>query len=538
MESLRRINTLSAAAVLALILMVGTSSTSASARAPRMTFTTITTTSLTGKVKWQIDVSLDSVSRVDFYIDGALRWTEFTSPYQFNGDPNGMLDTTTLSNGKHTLSAQAQAAGTSHTVSASLDVSVSNSTPSITPISPAVTTPPSISGTPVVGSQLTTSAGAWSGTQPISLSFKWQRCVNTTCLAIAGATGSSYTAASADVGDTLRVTATGTNVAGTYSVDSAPTGLVANATGSPPPPPPPPPPPSSTPSFPALPVRPAFSPKRTIYVTTQSQFLAALSNLQPGDLVNVSPMTLTGEIVIRASLADYAEIDFASGVHFTGAAVGSKLPSVWVVGTSKLRLFGGEITGNGNDGLRIEDSSYVTWQGFTIHDTAGTGLYVHGISRGTDHLDLYGEIYHCGWDYLNLDPHAEKGTGIHAAYLGGGNLPTTTSSFVLDIHDQTVGSAVEAGSMLQNSDLWIRAKRITFVATQQVAGNAIQGWGDQNQKNRVHYLEAEDVTRAVEGDGLYSATTSDAFTIEYARTLRSRLSPYPVYRGIIYGNVG
>ena len=109
---------------------------------------------------------------------------------------------------------------------------------------------------------------------------------------------------------------------------------------------------------------------------------------------------------------------------------------------------------------------------------------------------------------------------------------------MLDIHDQAVGSAVEAGSMLQNSDLWIRAKRITFVAKQQVAGNAIQVWGNLDQKLRLHYLEAEDVSRAVEGDGLDSSTAPDALTVEYARTLRSRLAPYPVYRGIIYGDVG
>ena len=45
--------------------------------------------------------------RVEFFIDGALLWTEYVSPYQFNGDPSGTLDTNTLSNGSHQLKVRA-----------------------------------------------------------------------------------------------------------------------------------------------------------------------------------------------------------------------------------------------------------------------------------------------------------------------------------------------------------------------------------------------------------------------------------------------
>jgi predicted esterase len=38
-----------------------------------------------------------------FWIDGVLMWTENLAPYDYNGTPDGMLDTTTLSNGLHTL---------------------------------------------------------------------------------------------------------------------------------------------------------------------------------------------------------------------------------------------------------------------------------------------------------------------------------------------------------------------------------------------------------------------------------------------------
>ena len=46
-------------------------------------------------------------ARVEFSIDGVLYWTEFRYVYQFNGDPLGTLDTTTLSDGSHELTVRA-----------------------------------------------------------------------------------------------------------------------------------------------------------------------------------------------------------------------------------------------------------------------------------------------------------------------------------------------------------------------------------------------------------------------------------------------
>jgi hypothetical protein len=65
--------------------------------------------------------------------------------------------------------------------------------------------PPTINGTPQIGNTLTVSPGTWSN-QPTSYTYQWERCSNgTTCTAIDGATGSTYTPGMADVGDTLFV---------------------------------------------------------------------------------------------------------------------------------------------------------------------------------------------------------------------------------------------------------------------------------------------------------------------------------------------
>ena len=78
---------------------------------------------LAGPVSWEATPSR-SASKVEFYIDGALRWTESIAPFVFNGD--GMqLDTRTLSDGSHLLKAIATATDGSK-AEASSTVTVAN----------------------------------------------------------------------------------------------------------------------------------------------------------------------------------------------------------------------------------------------------------------------------------------------------------------------------------------------------------------------------------------------------------------------------
>jgi Cellulase (glycosyl hydrolase family 5)/Bacterial Ig domain len=98
------------------------------ATAPKFTTTSSISdgATLSGTVTWTASPSGRTTSKVDFLIDGAVKWTEKTSPYQFDGDPNGVLDTAMLSNGAHTLTATAYATdGT--TATAARSVTVSNS---------------------------------------------------------------------------------------------------------------------------------------------------------------------------------------------------------------------------------------------------------------------------------------------------------------------------------------------------------------------------------------------------------------------------
>jgi hypothetical protein len=99
---------------------------------------------------------------------------------------------------------------------------------------PAPSAQPTPQGTARVGEKLTISPGTWSGTQPITFSYQWQRCTSGgSCANIAGATNSSYTAATGDIGFALRAIVTGKNDVGSTSVSSNLTAPVVAAVGAP-----------------------------------------------------------------------------------------------------------------------------------------------------------------------------------------------------------------------------------------------------------------------------------------------------------------
>ncbi len=95
-------------------------------------------------------------------------------------------------------------------------------------ILPANTVLPSISGLLKVGQLLSTSAGTWSGTAPISYTYQWQLCNlgGGDCSNIAKATSSTFLLSLLDLGLPLRVAVTATNVAGSTSATSNATGLI------------------------------------------------------------------------------------------------------------------------------------------------------------------------------------------------------------------------------------------------------------------------------------------------------------------------
>ena len=94
---------------------------------------------------------------------------------------------------------------------------------------PTNTSPPKSSGIAREGETLTGSNGSWSGTEPMSFSYRWLRCSSTVsdCAAVAGATGKTYTLTSQDVGKRLIFVVRATNSDGSSTAQSRATDTVA-----------------------------------------------------------------------------------------------------------------------------------------------------------------------------------------------------------------------------------------------------------------------------------------------------------------------
>ncbi len=119
----------------------------------------------------------------------------------------------------------------------------SNATNTIQVTAPGSTTAPAITGTPTQGQTLTVTQGEWIGAPPISYTFAWERCDSSgnNCVAIAGATHTTYVLTSADAGHDIRATVTAGNSSGKTEAHSNTVGPVASTT---------PPPPSGTTKLP------------------------------------------------------------------------------------------------------------------------------------------------------------------------------------------------------------------------------------------------------------------------------------------------
>ena len=92
---------------------------------------------------------------------------------------------------------------------------------------PQSTSIPTISGTLREGETLTASPGVWTGTEPISYAYQWQRCDSNggNCASVPGATSRTYAVTAADVNRSVRVIVTARNSGGSRAATSAPTGV-------------------------------------------------------------------------------------------------------------------------------------------------------------------------------------------------------------------------------------------------------------------------------------------------------------------------
>jgi hypothetical protein len=104
----------------------------------------------------------------------------------------------------------------------------------VPPPAPTNTTLPTISGTPNSGRTLTADPGTWNNA-PTAFAYSWLRCDATGAACVAtSTTTTTYALTAADVGKTMRVDVTGTNVTGSATARSAASGVIGDPLPDPP----------------------------------------------------------------------------------------------------------------------------------------------------------------------------------------------------------------------------------------------------------------------------------------------------------------
>ena len=273
---------------------------------------------------------------------------------------------------------------------------------------------------------------------------------------------------------------------------------------------------------------PAFTAIRTIDVSSQSAFMTAWNNIQPGDLIKVHGVTFSGEISLLGKyLTSDAEIDFDSATKFLGPT-SNLYPAVWLNNDSHIRLFGGDITSLGT-GIEISGGSNYLWYGFNVHNTGAAGVFLTGAYTLVDNADIKGEVSYWSLDN-SLDPHAEKGTGLHGINVADSKYGVKNSRIALYAHDGPGGAGMEIGGSgssdgAWNNTIYMHCVNLTMHAISQVAGNCVQVWGDNVLNNNFKYIEAENLQgRPYDANGLYSGQSLSSNTVNYGIASNTNLN--------------
>ena len=271
---------------------------------------------------------------------------------------------------------------------------------------------------------------------------------------------------------------------------------------------------------------PPWSPLRVLTVNSLQEWGTLYPTLRNGDRLLVNGVTFDRQLDLSPTIDGIAEIRFGAGVRMVGDPTPA-LNAAWLKPRGILRVFGGTLSNAKGHGLLAYESMGCGWWDFKVDGVGGSGVRVFGPNAPVDGLTLSGAVTNIGND-LSLDPHAEKGTGLHAAYIGGVGHSVRTGRFAIQAHDCKTGS-IQVGQS-DGCRFWIKAKNLTMNATQQTGGNAFQPFG--LVRNAEVWMEAENVAKAVEPTWLASGSS---VRVKYARATGVRKppayvsSPYVVY---------
>jgi hypothetical protein len=235
---------------------------------------------------------------------------------------------------------------------------------------------------PVVGQVLNTTAGTWSN-NPTSFSYQWQRCSSGTCSNISGATSSTYTIVTADLGDTIDVVVTASNSGGSNSQTSAPTGVVA-----------------------------AGGPNCNLYASPTGSDSNSGTSSSPFATVTKLETSLTPGQTGCLNSGTYGSISSASPVLLTTGGTASQQITVTSTNTAAPAQINGWVSIRGD---------YITLQDVNINgsNTAFVGPNPCGMSNISESMEIEGN--HDILQYINYFQTVGLGDGIGIGFPGAGH---------------------------------------------------------------------------------------------------------------------
>jgi hypothetical protein len=277
--------------------------------------------------------------------------------------------------------------------------------------------------------------------------------------------------------------------------------------------------------------RPAPSPADAIRVADAASFKRAIARARAGDtILATGNVRISGEFTgfDRVIKGGTVSVVLGPRVRFVGGAAHG--PAVWVRRAGGWRIWGGTITNPRGVGLLFYSlPGPVTWTGFRVYDTGSSCVAVLPVGGAIDRLVLKG-LAGTAAPSLALDPHLEKGTGVHAwniADARGGLVERST--FAADVVDQATGAAVEidTGHIGPDVNVYARARHLGFAvpgtqwtgaARKQVAGNVIQLWGSTPHGSLdLRYIDGADIQgRLLDTTGVYPGTNLSRVTVGVA----------------------
>jgi hypothetical protein len=294
-----------------------------------------------------------------------------------------------------------------------------------------------------------------------------------------------------------------------------------------------------------VPPRPSL--RGATVVSSAAGFARAVASARAGQTIEVRgnvrvPGEFTGfDRVVRGGTVN---VVFDPGAGFTGGA-GPHLPAVWLKGAGGWRIWGGTVANPSGNGILVYGMpGPFVWTGFSVSGTADTCVAVYPVDGDVDRLTLVGRAGTAAPD-LAYDPHAEKGTGIHAWNIADANGGVVAhSTFAADVVDQATGAGVEVDTSRigPGVTLYARARRLGFPvpgtswtgrAREQVAGNVVQLWGGTPPGSlRIAYVEGADIQgRILETSGVDRGASLSRVTL-----VRGRISG-PILRNPLLSRV-